>query len=325
MQKRSLGIRGPEISALGFGAMSLGGVFGPTTEAESFDCLDAMLEAGITFIDTANIYGMDVSEQVIGRWLASRRPQGMVLATKAGIVSGPPRRIDNSPAYLRAELESSLRRLGVERVDLFYLHRREADRPLAEVIGTLQDLERAGKIGGYGLSEIAPETLREAHALHPCRAVQNEYSLWSRQPELGLVQECARLGVSFVAFSPLARGMLGNAPLPAAAVTDWFRRDNPRFSGANFLRNTARIDRFRAWCAARGWSVPATALAWVMAAGPHVVPIPGTRRAERLREWLDLPRLGPAERAEIDTILPAGFAAGDRYGDGQILAIERYC
>lgn len=324
MQRTTLGNRGSEVSALGFGAMSFGGIFGTTTEAESLHCLDAMLESGIDFIDVANIYGMGICEDIIGKWLASRRPK-VVIATKAGIVNGPPRRIDNSAAHLRAELDRSLKRLGVERVDLFYIHRRDHSRPLAEVIGTLRDLEREGKIGGYGLSEVAPETLREAHAIHPCAAVQNEYSLWSRQPELGVIQECARLGVAFVAFSPLARGMLGEVPLRLDQVQDGFRAENPRFMEPNFSRNLDRIAGFRAYCAARGWTVPATALVWVMGAGDHVIPIPGTRRAERLRQWLPLPVLSATDRAEIEALLPAGFAAGDRYGDHQLQAIERYC
>lgn len=326
MRYRTLWPGGPRVSALGFGAMSFGGVFGATSESESLACLDAMYEAGITFVDTANIYGMGVSEQVIGRWLASRRPD-VVIATKASIINGPPRVIDNSAAHLRRELEDSLRRLGRDHVELFYLHRREVDRPLDEVIGTLADLEREGKIGGYGLSEIAPETLRAAHALHPCRAVQNEYSLWSRQPELGLVQECARLGVAFVAFSPLARGMLGTVPLGADQVKDGFRAANPRFMAPNFARNLDRIAGFRQLCAERGWSVPAAALAWVMRGGDHIHPIPGTRNAAHLRDWLQAPAfaLTPDDVAAIEAVLPAGFAAGDRYGDHQLLGVERYC
>lgn len=323
MQRSPLGTHGPLVSPLGFGAMSFGGIFGPTDEAESLRCLDAMWDAGINFLDVANIYGSGLCETVIGRWLATRRPQGLVLATKAAIVNGPPRSIRNDPAHLRSELEGSLRRLGVDRVDLFYIHRREAARPLEEVIGTLQELEKEGKIGGYGLSEIAPETLRQAHAIHPCLAVQNEYSLWSRQPELGLLQECQRLGVTFVAFSPLARGMLGDQALRLDQVQDGFRAQNPRFMEPNFSLNTHKINGLRDWCAARGWSVPATALAWVASDG--VIPIPGTRAAERLRQWLPLPVLTPSDRAEIEAILPAGFAAGDRYGDHQLLGVERYC
>ena len=322
MQHRKLGTTGPMVSAIGLGAMSFGGIFGPTDETESLACLDAMLETGIDFIDTANIYGTGVSETILGKWLASRRPQ-VTLATKASFVADPERRVDNSEAHLRAELEGSLKRLGRDHVELFYIHRREHARPLDEVIGTLSRLIDEGKIGGYGLSEVAPYTIREAHALHPVTAVQNEYSLWSRQPELGLLQECQRLGVTFVAFSPLARGMLGDQPLRLDQVQDGFRAQNPRFMEPNFTLNTHKINGLRDWCAARGWSVPATALAWVASDG--VIPIPGTRAAERLRQWLPLPVLTPSDRAEIEAILPAGFAAGDRYGDHQLLGVERYC
>ncbi|OYU39607.1 MAG: aldo/keto reductase [Pseudorhodobacter sp. PARRP1] len=324
MKTRKLGRNGPEISALGLGAMSFGGIFGDTTEAESLACLDAMLAHGINFIDTANIYGMGISETIIGKWLASRRPN-VTIATKASFVAGPPRRIDNSEAHLRAELEASLKRLGRDHVELFYIHRREHARPLAEVIGTLSRLIEEGKIGGYGMSEIAPDTLRAAHAIHPCTAVQNEYSLWTRQPELGLIQACKALGVAFVPFSPLARGMLGDTPL--TPPTDGFRGQNPRFTEPNFTANTHAINGFRAFCATRGWSTSATALAWVLAKGDHLIPIPGTRKAAHLAEWAQATEitLTPEDHAEIDRILPPGFAAGDRYGDHQLLAIERYC
>ncbi|MDZ7904574.1 MAG: aldo/keto reductase [Cypionkella sp.] len=322
MKQRQLGANGPMVGQIGFGAMSFGGIFGPTDESESAACLDAMYEAGITHIDTANIYGMGISETVLGRWLSSRRPN-VVLATKASFVAGPPRRVDNSAQHLRRELEASLKRLGRDYVDLFYIHRREAARPLDEVIGTLARLVEEGKIGGYGMSEIAPYTLRAAHAIHPCRAVQNEYSLWTRQPELGLIQECARLGVAFVPFSPLARGMLADAPLPQP--TDGFRAQNPRFMQPNFAANTAKIDRFRAWCASRGWHTSAVALHWVLSKGDHLIPIPGTRKAANLRQWVQDITLSAQDLAEIETILPAGFAEGDRYGDNQTLAIERYC
>jgi aryl-alcohol dehydrogenase-like predicted oxidoreductase len=324
MKQRRLGAGGPMVSQIGLGAMSFGGLFGPTDQAESLSCLDAMLDVGIDFIDTANIYGMGVSKTVLGKWLASRKPR-VTLATKASFVSGPPRRIDNSAAHLRSELEASLRRLGRDHVELFYIHRREAARPLDEVIGTLARLIEEGKIGGYGMSEIAPYTLRAAHALHPCMAVQNEYSLWTRQPELGLVQECARLGVGFIPFSPLARGMLGDVPL--AQPNDTFRSNLPRFIEPNFSANTTKINTFRAWCAARGWNTPAAALAWVLAQGDHLIPIPGTRKATNLRQWVQAGQIAltAEDMAEIDRILPAGFADGDRYGDDHLLAIERYC
>lgn len=324
MQTRRLGANGPQVSAIGLGCLSFGGLFGATDEATSLACLDAAHEAGITFLDTANIYGQGRSEAAIGQWIKSRRP-AVAIATKAAFVDGPPRRIDNSEGHLRAELEASLRRLNRDHVELFYLHRREQDRPLEDVIGTLSRLIAEGKIGGYGLSEVAPETLRRAHAIHPCTAVQNEYSLWSRQPELGLIQACAALGVAFVPFSPLARGMLGDTPLPRP--TDAFRSAMPRFIEPNFTANTQRIGAFRAFCRARGWSTPATALAWVLSRGPHLIPIPGTRHASHIAQCAQAADLvlSAADLAEIDRLLPPGFAAGDRYGDHNLLAVERYC
>lgn len=324
MKTRKLGQNGPNVSAIGLGAMSFGGIFGDTTEAESLTCLDAMLDQGITFIDTANIYGMGISETIIGKWLTTRR-LNVTIATKASFVSGPPRRIDNSEAHLRAELEASLKRLNRDHVELFYIHRREHTRPLVEVIGTLSRLIEEGKIGGYGMSEIAPDTLRAAHEIHPCMAVQNEYSLWSRQPELGMIQACKTLGVAFIPFSPLARGMLGDIPL--VKPTDGFRSQNPRFTEPNFTANTNSINAFRSFCAERGWTTAATALAWILAKGDHLIPIPGSRKADNLKQWAQATEitLTPKDHAEIDHILPPGFAAGDRYGDHQLLAIERYC
>ena len=326
MQKRELGAGGPMVSAIGLGCMSLAGVFGATTEAESFACLDAALEAGIDFLDTANIYGMGVSETVIGRWLASRKPE-VVIATKAAIVNSTPRSFDNSEAHLRAQLEGSLRRLGREHVELFYIHRRDIRIPVEEVAGTLARLIEEGKIGGYGLSEVAPSTLRRAHAEHPCRAVQNEYSLWSRQPELGLIRACKELGVAFVPFSPVARGMLGDIALRLDQVQDGFRASNPRFMEPNFSANIAIIDGFRAYARARGVPTARLALAWVLAQGDHLIPIPGTRSAAHLAEWAGAADLvlTPEDFAEIDRLLPPGFAHGDRYSDDQLRAVERYC
>jgi aryl-alcohol dehydrogenase-like predicted oxidoreductase len=207
--------------------MSFSGVFGATTEAESFHCLDAAVEHGIDFLDTANIYGNGVSETVIGRWLSSRKAN-VAIATKAAIVRGGG--FDNSAGHLRSELDGSLKRLGRDHVELFYIHRRERTRPIEEVVETLKSLIDDGKIGGYGLSEVSPSTLRRAHAVHPCRAVQNEYSIWTRLPDLGLIQTCAELGIAFVPFSPLARGAFG-APIadPASFGPDDFRASIPRF------------------------------------------------------------------------------------------------
>ncbi len=322
MQIRHLGPH--RVGAIGFGAMSIGGAFGATDEATGHATLDAAWEAGMSHFDVANIYGMGVAEEVIGSWLRLRghRP---VIATKAGIVPGPPRAVNNSAAYLRGELEASLRRLGRDHVDLFYIHRREQDRLLEEVIETISRLIEEGKIGGYGLSEVAPSTLRLAHEMLPCMAVQNEYSLWTRLPELGLIRSCAELGVTFVPFSPLARGMLGDVPL--APPQDGFRSRNPRFTGQNFTRNQAQVAAFRSFCHSRGWTTSATALAWVLAQGDHLLPIPGTRFAGNLREWLgaETIRFTPEDLAEIDRLLPPGWAYGDRYGDDQLIGVERYC
>lgn len=319
MEQRRLGNR--SVGALGFGAMSFGGMFGPTDEATSLACLDAALDAGISHFDTANIYGMGVSEQVIGRW----GHREVHLATKCGIVNGPPRTVRNDEPYIRQCLEESLRRLKREHVDLYYIHRRQPDLPIEDLAGTMARLVQEGKIGGYGLSEVAPSTLRRAHAEHPVTAVQNEFSLWTRLPQLGLIQTCRELGVAFVAFSPLGRGMFGREPLTRdfRAGID-FRDTNPRFVEPNFSANLAAIAPFRDLCAARGWTVPGAALAWVLAQGDHIIPIPGTRTADHLRDW-QVADLDAADVAQIEHLLPAGFAHGSRYGDHQMAFVESYC
>lgn len=327
MKQRQLGKNGPMVSAIGLGCLSFGGIFGATTGPESLRCLDAAWDHGITFFDTANIYGNGVSEDVLGEWLRTRR-RPAVIATKAGIVGGPNRRIDNSDAYLRAELERSLRRLGLDHVDLFYIHRHEEARPVEEVATTLAALIAEGKIGGYGMSEIAPYTLRRAHAVHPCRAVQNEYSLWTRQPELGLIQTCAELGTAFVPFSPLARGALGHTMLdPETLDPAEFRRQIPRFQPENWPLNRTRIEVFRAYAADRGLSPAALAVAWVLDRGTHVLPIPGTRSAGHLSDWAGAADidLNNDDLAVIDRLLPVGWAYGDRYDHDQAATVERYC
>ncbi len=327
MRRRRLGAGGPEVSAIGLGCMSFAGFFGAADDATSLRCLDAAVDHGIDFLDTSNVYGAGRSETVIGTFLKSRRAD-LKIATKAGIVNGPPRRFDNSPAHLRAELDGSLKRLGVERVELFYIHRREQERPVEEVVGTLADLIAEGKIGGYGLSEVSPGTLRRAHAVHPCMAVQSEYSLWSRQPELGLIQACAALGTSFVPFSPLARGVFGDPPVGLADLgQDDFRRRIPRFQEPDWSLNMAALAPFRAFCADRGWKVSAVALAWLLDQGPHLIPIPGTRTADHLAAWVGASEIAftPQDRAEIARLLPAGFAHGDRYNLEQAMTVERYC
>lgn len=327
MQQRQLGNGGPMVSAIGLGCLSFGGIFGATDPDTSLRCLDAAWDQGITFLDTANIYGMGVSETVIGTWLRSRKHRP-VIATKAGIVGGPNRRIDNSAAYLRAELDASLQRLGVDHVDLFYIHRHEENRPIEEVAATLAALVAEGKIGGYGMSEVAPYTLRRAHAVHPVRAVQNEYSLWTRQPELGLIQTCRDLGVAFVPFSPLARGVFGRTVAdPATMAAGEFRLQIPRFQGDNWQRNLTPIHAFRAYATERGISPAALAVAWVLARGDHMIPIPGTRTAAHLSDWAGAAGevLTAEDCAAIDRILPVGWAYGDRYNHDQAATVERYC
>ena len=326
MQQRQLGHGGPMVSAIGLGCLSFGGIFGDTTDEVSLRCLDAAWDAGITFYDTANIYGAGRSETVLGQWLKTRHHPA-VIATKASFVSGPPRRIDNSDAHLRAELEGSLRRLGTDHVALFYIHRHDQNTPIEEVAGTLSRLVEEGKIGGYGMSEISPGTLRRAHAVHPCRAVQNEYSLWTRQPELGLIQTCAELGVAFVPFSPLARGALGRDLFaPETLPETEFRRQIPRFQGVDWQLNRTKIEDFRAYAHNRGLSPPALALAWVLDQGPHLLPIPGTRTAAHLADWVTASEitLTKKDHVEIARILPVGWAYGDRYNDDQAATVERF-
>jgi aryl-alcohol dehydrogenase-like predicted oxidoreductase len=326
MKTRRLGRHGPEVSAIGLGCLSFGGLFGPTTEAESLRTLDAAWDRGITFLDTADIYGKGVSEVVIGHWLRTRRHRPQV-ATKAAFTDDPARRIDNRPDHLRAELEGSLKRLGVDHVTLFYAHRHDPEVPAEDLAGTMQRLVEEGKILGYGLSEVAPYTLERCHRVHPVMAVQNEYSLWSRQPDLGLIQLCARLQVAFVAFSPLARGAFGTPMAdPAGFAAGEFRARIPRFQADNWPHNRARLQAFHAFAVTRGWTPAALALAWVLDRGPHLIPIPGTRTAGHLAAWAgaDAIDLDDQDRAAIDRLLPPGWAWGDRYDDAQAATVERY-
>jgi aryl-alcohol dehydrogenase-like predicted oxidoreductase len=327
MKSRKLGQNGPTINAIGFGAMSITGFFGPTDEATSQRCMAAAVDHGIDFFDTADIYGAGSSEIQIGNFLRDTGAQ-IKIATKTGIQTEPVRQFNNSAEYIANSLEASFNRLGVDYVDLFYIHRREADRPIEEVVGTLKDLIDAGKIGGYGLSEVSPTTLRRAQAVHPCMAVQNEYSLWTRMPEMGLIRTCAELGVAFVPFSPLARGMLTDAPAKREnMVPPDLRINNPRFMEPNLSDNLAMIAPFQSWAADNGMTTSAAALAWVLSRGDHLIPIPATRTAEHLSEWIGASEitLTAEQLKEIETILPIGWAYGDRYSVSQYVGPETYC
>ncbi len=312
---------------VGLGCMSFAGAYGDTDQAEAHRTLATAIDLGVTHLDTSNVYGMGRSESVIGAFLKTS-PHAFSIATKGGIVPEPVRRFDNSSSHLRKELEGSLRRLGVEHVDLYYVHRREQVRDIEEVTETLAAFVRGGKIGGIGFSEIAPSSLRRAVAVHPVMAVQSEYSLWSRQPELGMLQACAELGTTFVAFSPLGRGMLADPVIDTANLgPSDFRRGNPRFKGEDFVRNKAFVERFNAYAKGQGIAASTLALAWVLHQGSQIVAIPGTRTVEHLRRNMDAASviLTADQLAEIEKILPVGWAHGARYSDAQMVGVEGYC
>lgn len=330
---RQIEIGGARTSCLGVGAMSFSEFYGPTTEENSFAILDAARDAGVSHIDTSNIYGMGRSETAIGAWLAANpgARDGLHIATKGGInrdANAGKTPFDNSPEHLEAALDASLTRLGVECVDLYYVHRRDADIPIEEVAGAVARLVDKGKTRAIGFSEIAPSTLRRAHAEHPVAAVQSEYSLATRFPDLGLVQTCAELGAALVAFSPVGRSLLTDTPLAAEVIPSLpFLAPNPRFNPPNYQANLRITDAFRAYARDRGEPTAALAIAWCLAQGDHVLPIPGTRSTAH---FADLVRgaqivLTAEDRAAIDRILPVGWAHGDRYSNAQWVGPERYC
>ncbi len=327
MEQRQLGANGPAVGALGFGCMSFAGFYGKTDKNESFAALKKALDLGITHLDTAIIYGAGLSETLIGEFI-KENPNEFVIASKCGIITKPTRSYCNKRDYIREAVETSLQRLGVDHIPLYYLHRRDNEVPIEDAIGFMAELVKEGKIGGIGLSEIAPSTLERASAVHHIAAVQNEYSLWTRLPELGVIQTCKRLGTAFVAFSPVGRGIFADqAPDPANFPEMDFRRNNPRFIDGNYERNNAYVDKFRAYAKSKGWNTSALATAWTMAQGGHIIPIPGTRSPEHLQQLaqsLEI-KLDATELAEIESILPVGFAHGNRYSDAQIVGTELYC
>ncbi|PTX02261.1 aldo/keto reductase [Pararhodobacter aggregans] len=332
MQKRVLGSSGIEVSAVGYGAMSFSDFYGPTSEAASHAILDLMRDEGVNHLDTSNVYGNGRSEQWIGSYLAKNpgARADFVIATKAGISRDAEgaRKLDNDPAHLEGELDKSLKRMGVDHVDLFYVHRREAGRPIEEVAETLERLRRSGKTRAVGFSEIAPSSLRRAAAVTQIDAVQSEYSLATRSPELGLVQACAELGAALVAFSPVGRSILTDDPIrPEQIETVPFLKVNPRFAPGNHQANLALTDGLRALAAEMGEPTAALANAWLLSRGAHILPIPGTRSIQHFRECLRgaALTLTEADLARIEGILPVGWAHGDRYDVVQWIGPERYC
>ena len=333
MRQRTLGTLNTPISAIGYGAMSLCDFYGATDDAKSEAILSRCLDLGITHIDTSNAYGKGGSEQRIGTFLKKQGRQAQdcfVIATKAGITSTPDgqRTFDNSHQHLAAELDKSLTRLGVGQVELFYVHRRDAAVPIEEVTESLAAIVRSGKARQVGYSEIAPAALAVAAETHPIGAVQSEYSLSTRAPELGLVQKTAELGASLVAFSPVGRSLLTDHPLDLETCQGLaFMQVNPRFQPANLQRNLTITESYRRLAAEMGIPAGGLAIAWLLAQGPHVIPIPGTRSVAHLDELvagLEL-KLSDSDLARIESVLPVGWCHGDRYATGQWAGPERYC
>ena len=319
MQFRTLGSQGPKVSALGLGCMGMSELYGAHDDAESIKLIHHALDAGLDFLDTADIYGPHTNEVLVGKAIKGRR-NAVFLATKFGIVRDPndpsKRGVSGRPEYVRAACDASLKRLGVDHIDLYYQHRIDRTTPIEDTMGALADLVRAGKVRHVGLSEPSAATLERAHAVHPVTAVQSEYSLWTRDPEDGVLQTCVRLGIGFVPYSPLGRGFLTGAIKSQDDFgLDDYRRGSPRFQGENFGKNLELVDKVRELASGKGCMPSQLALAWVLAQNEHIVPIPGTKRIKYLDEnigALDV-ELGHADLAAIDAIFPRDIAAGARY------------
>lgn len=328
MKTRVLGQTGPSISTVGLGCMGMSDFYGPTEDARSIAVIHHALDIGVNFLDTADIYGRGRNEELVGRALKDRRGRA-VLATKFGIVrTDDPayRGVDGRPEYVKKSCEDSLRRLGVDVIDLYYQHRVDPAVPIEETVGAMSDLVREGKVRYLGLSECSTETLRRAHAVHPIAAVQSEYSLWSREPEDGMLATCEELGVTFVAYSPLGRGFLTGAIKSIDDLApDDFRRTIPRFQGENFQKNLDVVRRVEEIARERGITPAQLALAWVLTRSPRIVAIPGTRSIARLDENAQAAEitLRDDEIRRIEEAFPRDVAAGDRYPDSGMRTLNR--
>jgi len=308
--------------------MGMSQSYGVPDEAEALATIDRALELGVTFLDTADIYGPFTNEELVGRALRGRR-ENVVLATKCGFVPGEhgtPMQVDGSPEHIRAACEASLRRLGVTTIDLYYLHRVDPRTPIEESVRAMAELVDHGKVRFLGLSEVSPRTLRRAHAIHPITAVQSEYSLWTRDPEDGVLPACRELGVGFVPFSPLGRGFLSASLRTLDGLPpDDFRRGIPRFQAENLPRNLALADRFAALARENGCTPAQLALAWLLAQGEDVVPIPGTKRRRYLEENVGAAeiRLSRSDLAAVEAVIPKGAATGERYSPASQALVDR--
>ena len=329
MQTRRLGKSDLKVSAIGLGCMGMSEFYGARDEGEAIATIHRSLDLGCTFLDTADMYGPHTNEQLVGKAIKGRRDE-VVLATKFGIVRDPTqpmiRGISGKPDYVRESCEGSLKRLGVDVIDLYYQHRVDPDTPIEETVGAMAQLVKAGKVRYLGLSEAGAQTLRRACAVHPIAALQSEYSLWTRDPEDEILATCRELGIGFVAYSPLGRGFLTGqiTRFEDLEETD-YRRFSPRFQGDNFAKNLELVARVKTMAAAKKCSASQLALAWVLAQGDDIVAIPGTKRRQYLEEnlgALDV-SLSAADLAEIERIAPRGAAAGMRYPEAMMSFVNR--
>jgi aryl-alcohol dehydrogenase-like predicted oxidoreductase len=328
MERRKLGGTGRTVSAIGLGCMGMSEFYGERDDAQSEETLAAALDAGIDFFDTADTYGVGHNEELVGRFLQGGRRDKVTLATKFGIVRTPgsyERRIDNTPAYVRQACEASLKRLGIDTIDLYYCHRRNPETPVEEMVGAMADLVKEGKVRALGLSEVSPSTLRKAYRVHPIAAVQSEYSLWTRDVEAGMLGACKELGVTLVAYSPLGRAFLTGTIGSAEDLPEGdFRRNNPRFAAEAMAQNKRLADALAAFAARKGATSAQVALAWLLASHDNVVPIPGTKRPRYVAEnarAADLP-LSIEDVTELNAIFKPGAAAGERYNTEGMKGLE---